>query len=435
MPKITHFGYKAVLMSFMFLLIFSNSIPADTSNCSYTFIQQTSGTTSTLYSVEAVNELICWTGGFNGVVRRTTDGGVTWLNANPNPGIIINDIDNIEAIDANNAWVATSQNTMTYIYKTTNGGVSWVQVYSSYQGYINGIHMTSETDGFAFGDPISSVWRILVTTNAGTNWTHLQTSPAGIPPAQGFRNSFHVSLPYIWFSSYPALIVRSTNSGINWSEHTVPGPGMSTILSIHFNSPSLGFASSINMAKSNDTGSSYQQHAVPGAGNINGIQGAGNEFFYIRGTSIYHSTDSGVSWELIHNAAYTQLDIDLPDGINGCLTGWSVGHGGSVIKISANTVGVSSNKNTLPDKYNLEQNYPNPFNPSTMISFSLPKAGNVSLVVYDILGREVAALVNEFTTAGNYTIDFNASSLSSGVYLYKIQAGDFTDTRKMVLVK
>ena len=94
--------------------------------------------------------------------------------------------------------------------------------------------------------------------------------------------------------------------------------------------------------------------------------------------------------------------------------------------------GISSN---LPAVYSLSQNYPNPFNPSTKISFALPKAGNVKLVVYDILGREVATLVNEFETAGNHTVDFNASNLASGVYLYKIEAGTFTDTKKMLLVK
>jgi Ni,Fe-hydrogenase III small subunit len=96
--------------------------------------------------------------------------------------------------------------------------------------------------------------------------------------------------------------------------------------------------------------------------------------------------------------------------------------------------GVSSN-NHVPGEYKLGQNYPNPFNPSTTISYSLPKAGDVKLVVFDMLGREVATLVNGFVDAGNHSVDFDASNLSSGVYMYKIQAGDFTDTKKMVLMK
>jgi Ni,Fe-hydrogenase III small subunit len=97
--------------------------------------------------------------------------------------------------------------------------------------------------------------------------------------------------------------------------------------------------------------------------------------------------------------------------------------------------GVSSNNNNIPGEYKLGQNYPNPFNPSTTISFSLPKAGDVKLVVFDMLGREVATLVNGFTGAGNHTVDFDASNFSSGVYLYRIQAGDFKDVKKMMLVK
>jgi hypothetical protein len=105
------------------------------------------------------------------------------------------------------------------------------------------------------------------------------------------------------------------------------------------------------------------------------------------------------------------------------------------VHLSGGAVGVEEPEPGIPEEFGLSQNYPNPFNPATKISFSLPKAGNVTLVVYDILGREVATIVNEFTTAGNHTIDFNASNLSSGVYLYKIQAGDFTETKKMMLIK
>jgi hypothetical protein len=98
-------------------------------------------------------------------------------------------------------------------------------------------------------------------------------------------------------------------------------------------------------------------------------------------------------------------------------------------------VGTPSNNNQVPNAYNLSQNYPNPFNPATKISFSLPKAGDVKLVVYDILGKEVAIVINDFRTAGTHTIDFNASNLASGVYLYRIEAGTFTDTKKMMLLK
>jgi len=91
---------------------------------------------------------------------------------------------------------------------------------------------------------------------------------------------------------------------------------------------------------------------------------------------------------------------------------------------------------TVPSEFKLEQNYPNPFNPTTTINFSVPKTSLVTLKVYDILGREVVKLVNnEEKTTGNYKINFNANMLSSGVYMYRLQAGTFVESKKMLLLK
>jgi type IX secretion system substrate protein/Kelch motif protein len=98
-------------------------------------------------------------------------------------------------------------------------------------------------------------------------------------------------------------------------------------------------------------------------------------------------------------------------------------------------VGVDPVTHGIPREFSLSQNYPNPFNPSTKISYALPKAGDVKLVIFDILGREVAVLVNEFKKAGSYDIEFNGANISSGVYFYRIETRDFTDTKKMLLVK
>ena len=89
----------------------------------------------------------------------------------------------------------------------------------------------------------------------------------------------------------------------------------------------------------------------------------------------------------------------------------------------------------IPAQFELSQNYPNPFNPSTTINYNLPKDGKVSIRVFDMSGKEVAVLVNEAKTAGYYSINFNASALSSGVYYYSINADNFTSTKKMMLVK
>jgi hypothetical protein len=98
-------------------------------------------------------------------------------------------------------------------------------------------------------------------------------------------------------------------------------------------------------------------------------------------------------------------------------------------------VGVEKEDNLTPETFSLSQNYPNPFNPSTSIKFSIPEASNVVLKVYDILGSEVAVLVNKKVEAGNYTVNFDASQFASGMYIYSIKAGEFTVSKKMMLLK
>jgi hypothetical protein len=96
---------------------------------------------------------------------------------------------------------------------------------------------------------------------------------------------------------------------------------------------------------------------------------------------------------------------------------------------------VSVNENNLLNTYSLFQNYPNPFNPSTRISYNVGEPGLVQLKVYNVLGVEVATLVNEFKNSGNHFVDFNAAVLSSGVYFYSLSVNNFTQTRKMILEK
>ena len=97
--------------------------------------------------------------------------------------------------------------------------------------------------------------------------------------------------------------------------------------------------------------------------------------------------------------------------------------------------GIEDENNIIPEEYILYQSYPNPFNPSTTIKYSIPKGDIVSIRIYDILGSELAVLTNEFKTAGTYSVDFNASRFASGVYFYQIRAGNFVETKKMVLLK
>ena len=90
---------------------------------------------------------------------------------------------------------------------------------------------------------------------------------------------------------------------------------------------------------------------------------------------------------------------------------------------------------STPSAFELGQNYPNPFNPSTRITYSIPKSSFVTLKVYDILGNEIATLVNQTQDAGNYNVSFNAENLSNGIYIYSLNADNFTDVKKMILMK
>ncbi|MBK7447376.1 MAG: T9SS type A sorting domain-containing protein [Ignavibacteria bacterium] len=119
------------------------------------------------------------------------------------------------------------------------------------------------------------------------------------------------------------------------------------------------------------------------------------------------------------------------------LTGWVVGDSGIILKTT--TGGILTNfANTsteIPDKYFLSQNYPNPFNPVTNLEFGIPELEFVSLKIFDVLGNEVSILVNENKPAGRYEVTFNGTGLPSGIYYYKLTSGNYSYTRKMMLIK
>ena len=111
------------------------------------------------------------------------------------------------------------------------------------------------------------------------------------------------------------------------------------------------------------------------------------------------------------------------------------GVGQEITELAYNEIITSIEKDDLLNEFSLSQNYPNPFNPSTTISYSIPKQTHVSLKVYDVLGKEVAELVNEEMSSGSYKLDFDASNLSSGIYFYTLRTNKFSNTRKMLLLK
>jgi hypothetical protein len=153
-------------------------------------------------------------------------------------------------------------------------------------------------------------------------------------------------------------------------------------------------------------------------------------------------------WPIPVNLAYSDADL-MAGGTGGFPVGdlnwfptrktaWAAQaaaeHTALQTKLNTPITGVKTVSN-VPAEFALSQNYPNPFNPSTTITFSLPHSTNVSLKVFDMLGREIATLVNGFTTSGTHEVQFNAANVASGVYFYKLTSGDFTQMKKMTLVK
>ena len=156
--------------------------------------------------------------------------------------------------------------------------------------------------------------------------------------------------------------------------------------------------------------------------------------------SILYSSDNGANWihrdvgSEIYNFAETSTGVLIASGSYGIFISEDNGMSWNYKQITNTIVGVNINKNRNYN-YFLSANYPNPFNPTTNIKYRIPYREFVALKIYDVLGNEIETLVNEEKPAGSYSVNFNASSLASGIYFYRIKAGSFVQTKKMLLLK
>ena len=160
-------------------------------------------------------------------------------------------------------------------------------------------------------------------------------------------------------------------------------------------------------------------------------------------TTIKYDASGILKWQKSYDGPIHSNDIGfklvLDNSLNVYTIGYSMGYGTEndfvLIKYNQNTVGIQNVAIQEPQNYSLKQNYPNPFNPSSKLEFGIPELGFVSLKVYDALGKEVRILVNEIKPTGYYTVEFDGSDLPSGVYFYRLEAGEFSETKRMVLLK
>jgi len=149
---------------------------------------------------------------------------------------------------------------------------------------------------------------------------------------------------------------------------------------------------------------------------------------YSTATIVNGTTISGMEWTEYH-------DLSTACSYTGFTTGTGQTARANTCFVIEPLVGINPVGSTLPTVYSLSQNYPNPFNPVTKINFALPKQGFVTLKIYDILGRELRTLVNEVKSAGQFSVDFNASEFASGVYFYRLETNGFSDIKRMMLIK
>ncbi|MBI5472970.1 MAG: T9SS type A sorting domain-containing protein [Ignavibacteriae bacterium] len=409
--------------------------------------EQATGTTAHLFAVRAVNASVAWVAGTGRAVLRTTSGGNTWTSVGG--GAIDGDVFAMDAVNGDTALVSTTP-AATFIYRTANGGVSWSQVFSQQNGLLNGIRMLDAMNGIAVGDPVGGKWTVVRTLNSGASWSRIATEPPQIGAEFGWTGSLATfGTTRIWFGTNNSIIYRSTDLGATWMAATTP---VTNIQAIWFNSSMMGLASgsSTMMIRTTDGGLNWSSLSAPCAfTSLTGLPGT-RKFWGVCSSGIFYSSDSGSTWTSNppHGYSATGLSVISITGSSPWVSGWAVGIAGKTVHYQPVVDGAPTTPARIPEHFMLHQNYPNPFNPTTTIRFTVPVnvgtgpagialAGRhaLSLRVYDVLGREVATLVNEVKEPGTHAVTWDASGFASGMYFCRLTSGQFVQTKKTILIR
>lgn len=377
-------------------------------------------------------------------VYETSNGGLNW-NDLPTNGIT-KELNCVWAINPSTAFTGDgSLNGYANLYKTTNYGINWTVVMQTgnNQGYFNGIVFAR--NDFAIGFGMALAERIYKTTDNGNTWVMLMSGVGGVSNAHNSLMMVDNDFYGFGMNNGAARIRLTTDNAASWSNLVIGVTGNYTSAIAFKNDKLLGVAATSTsmpyIARTTDGGLTWNSINIG-----TGVTGkvvmkwiTNMSVVYILGANggIKRSIDNGLTWQAMTTANVTNLYHFDFIKIANVIYGYAVSTDGYVIKL-ADSVLITGSKNppaNVPAEYELEQNYPNPFNPSTTIEFKIPREGFVTLKVYDILGHERAVLMNEKLHPGNFNVRWDADNFPSGVYYYKLQAGDFTSTRKMILLK
>lgn len=409
---------------------------------SQTWVEQVSGVTTDITSISAVNDNNVWVCGYSGRVLRTTNGGTNWVsvNAAPIPGTL--NLHSIFAIDSVTAIVAGS-GTSSFLFKTTNAGATWTQVFTETGGFIDVVVFGNNFAGYIIGDPVPAGgrWSLWGTTTGGNTWDSATFYlPAGSASEAGWNNGYFFDVSAGFFFGTNNTRIYKTLTLTSWTVQ--PTTTQLNSYAIWFNNALTGYMGGTALLYTTTGGAVWAAppSALPGTANISGIVGYGTNWWVVRqGTAIYYSGNGGTLWTTQYTApagAYRYIAKPRSATFSTLYASRTLGG----LSKATITTGISPINSEIPGRFSLKQNYPNPFNPSTTIRFEIPKGGNngttaVTLFVFDQLGREVKTLINDNMIAGVFEVTFDASNLSSGIYYYKLTAGQYTSTKKMTLVK
>lgn len=359
----------------------TRGIVLKTTNSGLTWEQKSTPLSSNLIAVWFMDAQIGLAVGDLGRIIRTANSGETWnLMISP----VTESLVDICFVNTLTGYVSGRNATL---IKTTDGGVNWIKKGGTELGYYSACHFFNATNGLV----THSSYNIRETTNSGENWVNIYS------PSETLFDLCFINQTTGFASASSGLIIKTTNSGNNWNIVQSVGQGY-RIYKMCFASDSLGYA--VGKMSSDNSG------------------------------VIIRTINRGDAWTVESSTPAGLMSVAYNK--NGHI--FAVGDSGRIYR-TLYPIEIKNISTEIPSEFLLKQNYPNPFNPSTNIKFDLPKSSSVNLVIFDALGREVATLVNEKLQPGTYEVDWDGSDYPSGVYFYKLNTGEFSDTKKMLMIK